>query len=82
MHYLVSEENSNKVFAVIETVANKPQITKELVRQAVKDEFIYEDVELVDFNETHNTVAFDCVTEDGFEEIRAIQLTLTTLYVS
>lgn len=88
MYLQLTEENSNKVIAIVKAktgltgiIKNSKKVRK-LVALAVKEEWTYDSVKLSvwDYNECNNQMAFDCVTENGDEEIRTIDLTITTLY--
>lgn len=82
MYYKIIEDQSNIVIAIIKAT-NSIKI-KELAALAVKEEWGYDKVELEGYItrefSTDITIAFDCITEDGDEEIRGIELTQTTLY--
>ena len=88
-YFTLSEDNSNIVIAVVKTIidnsgviADTDRKVKEFVALAVKEEWAYETVTLIDwdYNECNNQMSFDCITENGDGEIRAIDLTITTLY--
>jgi len=87
-YFTLTEDGSRNVIAVVKAkisvtgIISNTEKVKKLVELAVKEEWIYESVSLVDwdYNESNNQMSFDCVTEDGDEEIRAIDLTITTLY--
>jgi len=86
MYHTVTEEGSNIVIAVIKSKKDKVKRNnklKKLVNKAVKEEWSYKTVELVEWNYEQyvtNQMSFDCVTEDGDEEIRIVDLNKTTLY--
>jgi len=88
MYFKLTETDSNIVFAIIKakkdcnSVIKNTKKVKKLVALAVKEEWCYETVNLVDwnYNESNNQMSFDCITEDGGEEIRAIDLSLTFIY--
>ncbi len=92
-HYLLSEKDSNNVFAVIKdidadmiTQANTKLINK--VGQAIEDEFCYEErVKIVhdsivetsgDFPKIY--MEFRCIDDCEEEEIREIELNLVAIY--
>lgn len=85
-YYTITEDNSNIVIAVVKTKRNenKENILKriEAVKLAVKEEWCYAEVHLVsyEYDEMTNQMSFDCITEDEEEEIRVVDLNLTTLY--
>ena len=92
-HYLLSEKDSNLVFAVIKDIdadlisqANTKLINK--VGQAIEEEFCYsERVKIVhdsiietSGDSTQIEMSFRCIDEIEEEEIREFKLTLTTIY--
>lgn len=87
-YFTLTEENSNNVIAVIKSktgdngIVKNPKKVKKLVSLAVKEEWIYERVELVEwnYNESNNSMVFNCYLDGGESEIRIIDLTITTLY--
>ena len=82
-HYLIGESDSNISFAVLKDISlgSKMEEVVKRIALAVKEEFRYETVEAVgEFDTDNMTQGFDCVTEDGDEEIREIKLSLTAIY--
>lgn len=80
--FTVTEKNSSIVFAAIKDVSTN-EILKEKTALAVKEEFCYETVtphqDIVNNGDIVH-VSFDCITEDGEEEVRDIELQLTAIY--
>lgn len=91
-HYLVSEKDSENVFAVVkdidadtETQNNFKLIEK--VAKTIQDEFCYEKVKVYSVISVVNDadipkifMGFDCITEDDEEEVREVELNLVTVY--
>lgn len=85
MVFIVQEEDYTEVIA---TVTCEPtEITKmaELVALAVKEEWSYDKVELVNIDTSNSSYYdyifnFDCITEDDDEEIRAVKVKRITQY--
>ena len=82
-HYLIGESDSNISFAVLKDIGLGTTITEavERIALAVKEEFCYKTVKAVgEFDEDNMSQGFDCITEDGDEEIREIKLSPTAIY--
>ena len=81
MDYIVTEEGSNIVFAVIRE--NKNELTATKVSTAVKEEFGYAYASIDDAKGGINggkTFVLDCETEYGEKELRTVELSLTAIY--
>jgi hypothetical protein len=81
MDYIVTEDGSDVAIAVIQT--KDDLMTIEKVKLAVKEEWSYDKVEVVESGGGINGMlkfALDCTTEDGDEEIRAVELNLIAVY--
>jgi len=86
MNYLVTEENSSHIFAVLKDADTK-EIVIEKTALAVKEEFGYEAVAPIgdmtksgDGNVHTLKQDFSCITEDGEVEVREICLETVTVY--
>ena len=81
-NYLLTEVESDVAFAVI-TTENKANTVK-LVELAIKEEYLYEKVTFI--SDTYSersgiiTMSFDCLNDDGEEDIREVELNLTAVY--
>ena len=81
-NYLLTEVETDIAFAVI-TTENKANTVK-LVELAIKEEYLYEKVTFI--SDTYSersgiiTMSFDCLNEDGDEDIREVELNLTIIY--
>ena len=80
--YLLTEVESDIAFAVI-SADNKTTMIG-LVALAIKEEFSYEDVTFRSdsYSERSGIVfmSFNCLSEDGEEDIREVELNLTAIY--
>jgi len=88
-NYLLSEKDSNQVFAVIKEVEPISALRNtELINKvgiAIEEEFCYEEkVKVIhdSFSEMGGTLymSFKCVGDCDEEEIREVELNLTTIY--
>ena len=87
--FLVSEEGSANVFAVVREVEAIASLSNtELINKvglAVEEEFGYEErVKVIhdSFNETNGTLfmSFNCLADGDEEEIREVELNITAIY--
>lgn len=88
-NYLLSEDGSDQVFAVISQVNGLASLSNtELINKvglAIEEEFCYEErVKVIhdSFRETNGTLymSFNCLADGDEEEIREVELNLTAIY--
>lgn len=85
--YLQVQDENETVIAIVKAktgltgIIKNSKKVKKLVALAVKEEWIYDSVKLCDwnYNECNNQMTFNCV-KDGAEDVRVIDLIITTLY--
>ena len=89
LDYILSEADSEIVFAVISNIdstdSESKQILIDKVILAVKDEYLYENVIYVEksMKESNNdiiTLSFTCFDDGEEEDIREVELNVTAIY--